>query len=324
MIAMPNGLSGGREAGELPWLRRLRLERPAPPPEPDGAHAGEPAVERAAKGALRAEGISLAFSGLQVLEGVDLDADARRGARADRPERRRQDDARQRPQRLPGPRLGHRQAGRSRRHRPLAGPPRPRRPGPHVPGRPPLPPPERPRERRRRRDGRRGRQATRGGGRRRRARPPRPARAGEAARRLAAAGEPAPAGDRPRPRDRAALPAARRARGRAERGGVRGAGRDPARRARGLRLRDPADRARHERGHGPLLAGAGARRRQDGADRHPGGDPGRPRRGRVLPRQLLPGGAPMLELRELRVGYGGVEVVHGVDLSARPREKSSG
>ena len=32
MIAMPNGLSGGREAGELPWLSRLGAIAPAPPP----------------------------------------------------------------------------------------------------------------------------------------------------------------------------------------------------------------------------------------------------------------------------------------------------
>jgi branched-chain amino acid transport system permease protein len=71
MIAMPNGLTRGREAGELPWLRRLGS--PAPPPlaeskEPDGPRP----VERPASGALRAEGISLAFAGLRVLRDVDL------------------------------------------------------------------------------------------------------------------------------------------------------------------------------------------------------------------------------------------------------------
>ncbi len=39
MIAMPNGLSGGREAGELSWLQRLGLSAPAPPPRPDEAAA---------------------------------------------------------------------------------------------------------------------------------------------------------------------------------------------------------------------------------------------------------------------------------------------
>ena len=73
MIAMPNGLSGGREAGELPWLQRLGLSAAAPEPDPevDAAGSGAPA-ERPANGALRGEGISLAFAGLQVLEGVDL------------------------------------------------------------------------------------------------------------------------------------------------------------------------------------------------------------------------------------------------------------
>ena len=72
MIAMPNGLSGGREAGELSWLQRLGLSAPAPPPESDGTGASKPVTDRAAKGALRAEGISLAFAGLQVLKEVDL------------------------------------------------------------------------------------------------------------------------------------------------------------------------------------------------------------------------------------------------------------
>jgi branched-chain amino acid transport system permease protein len=71
MIAMPNGLTRGREASELPWLRRLSSL--APPPlaeakEPDSARPGE----RPAAGALRAEGISLAFAGLRVLRDVDL------------------------------------------------------------------------------------------------------------------------------------------------------------------------------------------------------------------------------------------------------------
>ena len=73
MIAMPNGLSGGREAGELSWLQRLGLSAPAPPPRPDEAAAGEPAIDRAAQdGGLRAEDISLAFAGLRVLKNVDL------------------------------------------------------------------------------------------------------------------------------------------------------------------------------------------------------------------------------------------------------------
>jgi len=71
MIAMPNGLSGGREAGELPWLQRLGLSAPAPPAA--GAVAeSRPVGERPTDGALRAEGISLAFAGLRVLKQVDL------------------------------------------------------------------------------------------------------------------------------------------------------------------------------------------------------------------------------------------------------------
>ncbi len=71
MIAMPNGLSGGREAGELSWLQRLGLSAPAPEPRPDAGDGMAPA-EQPQKGALRSEGVSLAFAGLQVLEDVDL------------------------------------------------------------------------------------------------------------------------------------------------------------------------------------------------------------------------------------------------------------
>ncbi len=73
MIAMPDGLSGGREAGELPWARRLGLTSPAPPPKPDGAVARRSLAGPVMKGVLRAEGISLAFAGLQVLKEVDLE-----------------------------------------------------------------------------------------------------------------------------------------------------------------------------------------------------------------------------------------------------------
>jgi branched-chain amino acid transport system permease protein len=73
MIAMPDGLSRGREAGELPWLRRLAPVVPVPSPSSDGALAARPApLERDAARALRAEGISLAFAGLRVLRDVDL------------------------------------------------------------------------------------------------------------------------------------------------------------------------------------------------------------------------------------------------------------
>jgi branched-chain amino acid transport system permease protein len=73
MIAMPDGLSGGREAGELPWFRRLGLAAPAPRAAKHGAVAGRQPVASAAPGVLRAEGVALAFSGLHVLRGIDLE-----------------------------------------------------------------------------------------------------------------------------------------------------------------------------------------------------------------------------------------------------------
>ncbi len=73
MIAMPDGLSGGREAGELSWIRRLDWIASAPLPRSQAAGISRPPVDAAVKGALRAEGISLAFSGLQVLKEVDLE-----------------------------------------------------------------------------------------------------------------------------------------------------------------------------------------------------------------------------------------------------------
>ncbi len=72
MIAMPSGLSGGREAGELPWLSRLTPIAPPPQPVPDGVVDRRAAIEQTATGGLRAEGISLAFAGLRVLRQIDL------------------------------------------------------------------------------------------------------------------------------------------------------------------------------------------------------------------------------------------------------------
>jgi branched-chain amino acid transport system permease protein len=72
MIAMPSGLTGGREAGELPWIRRLGSNGSSPPRAVSAATANRAPVERSAKGSLSGEGISLAFSGLQVLKGIDL------------------------------------------------------------------------------------------------------------------------------------------------------------------------------------------------------------------------------------------------------------
>jgi len=73
MIAMPDGLSGGREAGELPWVRRLGPTASSPPSGAPAALAGRSQVEAVEKGALRAEEISIAFSGLRVLKKVDLE-----------------------------------------------------------------------------------------------------------------------------------------------------------------------------------------------------------------------------------------------------------
>jgi branched-chain amino acid transport system permease protein len=72
MVAMPNGLSGGREAGELPWMRRLGSSAAAALPGSRGDLAERQPNERRVKGALRAEGVSLAFAGLRVLEKIDL------------------------------------------------------------------------------------------------------------------------------------------------------------------------------------------------------------------------------------------------------------
>ena len=73
MIKMPDGLSGGREAGEL-WLWR----GPRPTPSlPSPVSAGRvAALTRAAgrpKGWLRAEDVSVSFAGLRVLRGVGLE-----------------------------------------------------------------------------------------------------------------------------------------------------------------------------------------------------------------------------------------------------------
>jgi branched-chain amino acid transport system permease protein len=71
MVAMPNGITGGREAGEFFAL----LRRPASQPNAiraSRASLGTP--ERPAKdAALRAEGIVVQFGGLHVLRGVDLE-----------------------------------------------------------------------------------------------------------------------------------------------------------------------------------------------------------------------------------------------------------
>jgi len=80
MVALPDGLTGGREAGELPWLGRLLGRTPvgdlaaprfvAPMGTQKQAAATRAPAERA--GALNARGIAVSFGGLRVLRGVDL------------------------------------------------------------------------------------------------------------------------------------------------------------------------------------------------------------------------------------------------------------
>ncbi len=73
MIAMPDGLSGGREAGELFWDRWSPRRRAAPAPTARSNGARPLArIARGGEGVLAAEGIALAFGGMRVLNGVDL------------------------------------------------------------------------------------------------------------------------------------------------------------------------------------------------------------------------------------------------------------
>jgi branched-chain amino acid transport system ATP-binding protein len=74
MVALPEGLSRGREAGEIEPVRR-RLPAPAPSASPAGpaTDRARPWPARGSAGGLRTEEVSLAFSGLHVLRGVDLD-----------------------------------------------------------------------------------------------------------------------------------------------------------------------------------------------------------------------------------------------------------
>jgi branched-chain amino acid transport system permease protein len=72
MVALPGGLTGGREAGEIgPIRRRLRSRAPSTSPTAVADRA-KPQSARGSAGNLRAEGVSLAFSGLHVLRGVEL------------------------------------------------------------------------------------------------------------------------------------------------------------------------------------------------------------------------------------------------------------
>jgi branched-chain amino acid transport system ATP-binding protein/branched-chain amino acid transport system permease protein len=73
MIALPEGLTRGREAGEIgPIRRRLRPRAPSTSPAAARDQSRPRPARKSARG-LRAEGVSLAFSGLQVLRGVELE-----------------------------------------------------------------------------------------------------------------------------------------------------------------------------------------------------------------------------------------------------------
>ena len=73
MVVLPDGLSRGREAGELePIRRRLRSRPLSTSPAAAATDQGRPRPARGSARSLRAEGISLAFSGLHVLRGVEL------------------------------------------------------------------------------------------------------------------------------------------------------------------------------------------------------------------------------------------------------------
>jgi branched-chain amino acid transport system permease protein len=74
MVALPKGLSGGREAGEIEAIRRrLRPRALSTSPAVAVADQAGPRPARGSTAGLRAEGISLAFSGLRVLRGVELE-----------------------------------------------------------------------------------------------------------------------------------------------------------------------------------------------------------------------------------------------------------
>ena len=74
MVALPRGLSGGREAGEIgPIRRRLRPRALSTSPAVTATNQARPRPAGGSAGGLRAEGVSLDFSGLKVLRGVELE-----------------------------------------------------------------------------------------------------------------------------------------------------------------------------------------------------------------------------------------------------------
>ena len=99
-------------------------------------------------GSLRALGVSRSFEGIHALQDVDLELAPGRGARADRPQRGREDDARQPPDRLRPADVGADRARRDRDHALAAASPRPGGARAHVPAREALSRADGPRERR--------------------------------------------------------------------------------------------------------------------------------------------------------------------------------
>jgi branched-chain amino acid transport system permease protein len=73
MIVLPEGLSGGREAGEIGALRRWLRPGVLPSPAATTAEPARPLPDPESAARLRAEEVSLAFSGLQVLRGLELE-----------------------------------------------------------------------------------------------------------------------------------------------------------------------------------------------------------------------------------------------------------
>jgi branched-chain amino acid transport system permease protein len=72
MVALPGGLTGGREAGEIEPIRRRLRPRALSAVPAVAADRARPQAAQGSTGSLRAEEVCLAFSGLHVLRGVEL------------------------------------------------------------------------------------------------------------------------------------------------------------------------------------------------------------------------------------------------------------
>ena len=304
-------LAGRRPPADVRGPRGARRPGLGAPPA-DGRLSGS------GDSSLVAEGIRVQFGGLRAIDGVDLDAARELHPRPDRPERRRQDDARQRAQRLPGlgaarVRLGSTDISRWAPHR-------------------------------RARVGlARTFQATRlfaaltvrenveGAGLGLKL-APRKARAeatevlaqmnlldhADVRRRLAPLRRRAPRRDRPRAGRAPALPPARRAGRRPERGRERRAAREPEGAAGANRLRPPDHRARHEPDHAAVPDRSTS---STTARRSPSAPRGRSRRTRrSCARTSATRSARMLRVADLHIRYGSVSAVRGIDLDVAEGE----